>query len=74
MHQKSTFVDQLTIKDLKLKKVKETDYILSWKSKGLFNSKLKLLYTAFLSIINLSDYRIRMKLKKNLYLWNKRIT
>ena len=64
MHQKSTFVDQLTIKALKLKKVKETDYILSWKSKGLFNSKLMPLYTAFLSNINLSEYRIRMKLKK----------
>ena len=65
MHQKNRFVDQLILHALKLKKVKVTDYILSWKSKGLFNSKLKPLYTAFLNNINLSEYRIRMKLKKD---------
>ena len=65
MHQKNRFVDQLTLHAIKLKKVKVTDYILSWKSKGLFNSKLKPLYTAFLNNINLSEYRIRMKLKKD---------
>ena len=65
MHQKNRFVDQLILHALKLKKVKVTDYILSWKSKGLFNSKLKPLYTAFLNNINLSEYRIRIKLKKD---------
>ena len=33
---------------LKLKKDKGTDYVPSWKSNGVFNSKLKPLYTGFL--------------------------
>ena len=40
------FVYQLTFDRLKLKKDKGTDYALSWKWKGVFNSKLKPLYTA----------------------------
>ena len=43
----NTFVYQPTLDTLELKKVKCTDYVLSWKSKGLYTSKLKLLYTAF---------------------------
>ena len=50
----STFVYQPTLDTLELKKV--TDYILSWKSNGVFNSKLKPLYTTFLSSIKLSEY------------------
>ena len=46
------------------KKTKDTDYVLSWKSKGLFNSKLKTLYTAFLNSMKLSEYRIGIKFDK----------
>ena len=45
------FVYQPTLDPLELKKDKGNDYILSWKSKGVYNSKLKSLYTAFLHSI-----------------------
>ena len=50
---------------LELKKDKGTDYVLNWKSKGVFNSKPKPLYTAFLHSINLTEYRIRIKFDKD---------
>ena len=37
------FVYQPTLDKLELKKNKGTDYVLSWKSNGIYNSKLKLL-------------------------------
>ena len=40
-----------------MKKDKGTDYVLSWKSKGVYNSKLKSLHTAFLERIKLSGYK-----------------
>ena len=39
---------------LELKKNKGTEYVLSWKSNGVYNSRLKPLYTAFLHSITLS--------------------
>ena len=36
-----TFVYQPTLNALELRKDKGTDYVLSWKSKGVYNSKLK---------------------------------
>ena len=47
------------------KKIKGTDYILSWKSNGVFNSKLKPLYTASLNSIEFSEYRIEIKFDKD---------
>ena len=38
---------------------------LSWKSKGVFNWKLKRLYIAFLQIIKLSEYRIGIKIGRD---------
>ena len=38
-----------------LNKKKDTDYVLSSKSKGVYASKLKPLYTAFLHSIKLPD-------------------
>ena len=52
----NTFVYQPTLDTLELKKDKGIDYVLSWKSNGVYNSKLKLLYTAFLHTIKLSGY------------------
>ena len=49
------FVYQPILDTLELKREKGTDYVLSWKSKGLFNSKLKPLYNAFLQSIKLSE-------------------
>ena len=37
----NTFVYQPTFDALELKKDKVTDYVISWKSKGVFNSELK---------------------------------
>ena len=61
----NTFVYQPIFDTLELKKDKGTDYVLSWKSKGVYNSKLKLLYTAFLHSIKLSGYRIGIKFDKD---------
>ena len=61
----NTYVYQPTLDALELKKDKGTCYILSWKSKGVFNSKLKLLYAAFLHSIKLSGYGILIKIDKD---------
>ena len=58
-------VYQSTLDTLQLKKDKGTDYVLRWQSKGVFNSKLKPLYTAFVYSIKLSEYRIGIKLDKD---------
>ena len=63
----NTFVYQPTLDTLESKKKKKgkgNDYVLSWKSEGVFNSKLKPLYTALLNSIILSDYRIGKNLLK----------
>ena len=44
---------------------KDTDYVISWKSKKVYNSKLKPLYTAFLYSTKLSEYRIGIKFDKD---------
>ena len=59
------FVYQPTLDTLELKKDKSTDYVLSWKPKGVFNSKLKPLYTAFLNSLKLSGYEMGIKFGKN---------
>ena len=46
-------------------RIKITDYVLSCKSKGVYNSKLKLLYTSFLCSVKISGYRIEMKFEKD---------
>ena len=48
----NTFVYQPTLDTLELKKDKVTDYVLSWKWKEVYNSKLESLCTAFLNSIN----------------------
>ena len=62
---KNTFVYQLSLETLELKKGKGTNFILSWKSKGVYTSKLKALYIAFLHSIKLSRYRIGVKCDKD---------
>ena len=61
----NTFLHQPTLDALELKKDEGTDYVLSWKSKGVFSSKLKPLYAAFLQIKKLSEYRIGIKFYKD---------
>ena len=61
----NTFIYQPTLDALELKKDKGTDYVLSCKSKGVYNSKLKPLYTAFLHSIKLSEYRIGIEFDKD---------
>ena len=50
----NTFVCQPILDTLELKKGEGIDYVLSWKSNGVYNSKLKSLYTAFLHSVKLS--------------------
>ena len=50
---------------LELKKDKYTDDVLSWKLKGVFNSKLKPLDIAFLHSIKLYEYILRIKFDKD---------
>ena len=57
----NTFVYQPTLDTLEFKKIKT----LISKSKGVYNSKLKPLYTAFLNSIKLSGYRIGIKFDKD---------
>ena len=47
----NTFVYKPTLDTLELKKDKGTDYVLRWKSNGVYNSTLKPLYTVFLHSI-----------------------
>ena len=54
-----------TLDTLELKKDKYTDYVLRWKSKRLYNSKRKHLYTPFLHSIKLSKYRVGIKFDKD---------
>ena len=60
------FVYQPTLDMLELKKDKRTDYVLSWKSKGVYTSRIKPLYTTFLHGIKLSGYKMRIKFDKDL--------
>ena len=48
-----------------LKKDKDTDYVLSLKSKGVYNFKHKTLYTAFLDSIKLSGYKVGIEFDKD---------
>ena len=58
-------MDLKTLDTLESKsKGKCTDYVLSWKSKRVFNSKLKPLCTAFSNSIKLSKYRTGIKFDK----------
>ena len=51
----NTFFNQPTLDTLKVKKDKGIDYILGWKSKVLYTSRLKPLYTASLLAKNFLD-------------------
>ena len=52
------FVYQPTFDTLDLKKDRDTDYLLSWKSKGVYTSKFKPLYTAFFHSIKFSRHKV----------------
>ena len=59
----NTFVYQPTLDALEV--TKGTDYVISWKSKGVFNSKLKPLYTVVFNSLKLSEYRFGIKFDKD---------
>ena len=61
----NTFVYQPMLDTLELEKGKGTDYVLSWKSKGVYNSNHKPLYKAFLCSIKLSGFKMGIKFDKN---------
>ena len=56
------FFYQPALDTLDFKKDKGTDYILSWKTKGVYTSKLKPFYTALLDSIKLSGYKVGIKI------------
>ena len=58
------FVHQPALETLGLKKHGSTDYVFSWKSKGMSNSKLKPLRTSFLHSRKHFGYRIGINLMK----------
>ena len=58
------FVYQPTLDTLELNKDKGTGYVLSLKSRGVYTSKHKSLYTASLCSIKFSGYRIEIKFDK----------
>ena len=58
-------VYQPPLNTLELKKDKGTDYVLSGNSKGVYTSKLKPLYAAFLHSIKPSGYRLGTKSDKD---------
>ena len=62
----NTFVCQPTLGALEFKKDKRTDYTLSSKAKGAFNSKLNPPRSAFLNRIKPSGYRTGIKFDKDL--------
>ena len=59
----SLFVYQSTFNVLELKNDKGRKYIISWKSKGLYNSKLIALHGAFLS--NVKYFRNKIEIQFN---------
>ena len=61
----NTFVYQPTLDTLEFKKDKGSDYVLSWKSNEVYNSKLRPLYTAFLHSIKLSRYNMGIEFDKD---------
>ena len=52
------FAYQPILDALELKKKKGIDYVLTWTSKGVYNSKIEPLYTAFLHSIKLWRYQM----------------
>ena len=58
---KICFFLSISIQCIRIKKDKVTDYVLSRKSKGVYNSKLQLFYAAFLHSIKLSESRMEIK-------------
>ena len=59
------FVYQPKLDKLELKKYKGTDYVLDWKSKGVYHSKPKPLHNAFWNSIKPSGYRMKLKFDKD---------
>ena len=59
------FVYQPALNMLELKEDKDTDCVIFYKSKGVYTSELKPLYTAFLHSMKRSGYRAGIKFNKD---------
>ena len=65
---KNTFFHLPTLDTLDLKKIdllKDTEYVPSWKSKGVYNIKVKPLYIVFLHSMKLSGYKRGIETEKD---------
>ena len=61
------FVYQPIFNILKLKEDKDAEYVISWKSKGVYNSKIiSSLYTSFLHNIKNSVYKMGMQFNNSI--------
>ena len=58
------FVYQPIRNTSELKEDKGTEYVLGWKSKGLYTSKLTPLYSTFLQNVKLSGFKTEIQLNK----------
>ena len=58
------FINQ-HVNTLELKKDKDTDYVLSWKSRQSYTSKVKPLYPAFFHGIELYGYKVGLIFDEN---------
>ena len=64
----NTFVNQVKINTLELKKSKCTDYVVTQKLNGVYNSKLYYLLPLFIAVlqsIKLSGYKMEIKIDKD---------
>ena len=59
------FVFHPSFNTLELRKDKEADYVIGWKSKGVHISKVKPMYTGFLHRIKFSGYEMGIKFDKD---------
>ena len=65
----NTFAFQSTLDTLELKKEKGIGYVLSWKSRRVFNFKLMPLYTAFLHSITISGFKMTHEIMRRTHIW-----
>ena len=59
------FIYQPAFNTLELQEDKSAEYVIRWKSKGVYTFKLTLLYIVFSDTIKLSRYKIEVQFNKS---------
>ena len=60
------FAYQVKFNTIELKKDNDTNYLISWKSKGVYNCKLTPVNTAFLHKVKISWYKMGIQFNKSI--------